>query len=276
MRRPNATRVAVIAWAPAVAAAVAWPLAQQHAVAPLRWMGGALLAFLLPGLALTAALFFGRVLSIVERSVLAPALSLAVLILGGLALNAARIRLTGPAWATMAASVTLVCAAIGYFRWWWATRDRGALPVEASPDDDISRRPAATRRQLVLKLASLVAIVGLLVVASRLALNSAVAQTQAPFTALSIVQADDTNTTDTLRPVDIAVDSHEADTTQYFVQVIGAQTGLINQFTISLVPGQVYKTQLQVPRADKVTVDLYKGSASVVKPYRSVFVSGLQ
>lgn len=53
---------------------------------PLPTAGGVLLAFLLPGLALTNALFRDRVsLTMIEKCVLVPAMSLATLVLGGLA-----------------------------------------------------------------------------------------------------------------------------------------------------------------------------------------------
>lgn len=274
MRPPDARRAAVTAWAPAVAALLAWPLTLQHLVPPARWAAGLLLAFLLPGLAATAALFFGRALSTVERTVLAPALSLAVLVFGGLLLNAIGIRLTAGSWAALTAFSTVALAGVGYLRWWQAT-DQGSLRAATAPDDGADRPTgAATRRQLVLKLASLAAVILLLVGASWIAMTDVLNHRQAGFTALSIVQADDSTPNDAQRPVDIAVDSHEATTTQYFMQVRGAKTGVLNQFTISLVPGQVWKARVQVPFAEKVTAVLFKGISTT--PYRTVFVSGLQ
>ncbi|HEY7272976.1 MAG TPA: hypothetical protein VH502_09600 [Actinoplanes sp.] len=72
-------------------------------------VAGLLLGFVLPGLALTAALFRGRVLMLVERSVLAPALSLAVLVVAGLVAYVAGLRLDRPVWTAATVGVTL-CA----------------------------------------------------------------------------------------------------------------------------------------------------------------------
>jgi hypothetical protein len=76
--------------------------------APTAIIGGILLGFVLPGLALTEILFRRRTLSAVERTVLAPALSLATLITSGLLLNAAGVRLDRTSWTLAAAGVTLV------------------------------------------------------------------------------------------------------------------------------------------------------------------------
>jgi uncharacterized membrane protein len=265
----------VIAWAPAVAAVLAWPLAQQDAVPPARWAAGVLLAFLLPGLSLTAVLFFGRALSMVERAVLAPALSLAVLVLGGLVLNALRIRLTAQSWATLTASTTVVLAGAGYARWWLTTRHGGTPPVEVPRGGGAGHAQKASRATLVLKLASLAAIVILLAGASWLAITDAVKQqTQDTFTELSIVPEHDSNPTVGQRTVDIAVASHERGMTHYVMRVRGEQGPVLNQYTISLYPLQTWKQKVEVPVAQKVTAELFKGTDTT--PYRTVFLSGLQ
>jgi hypothetical protein len=75
-------------------------------------IGGLLLAFVLPGAALTAALFRDRVaLTVVERSVLIPALSLAVLVIGGLTAWAFTVPIHRATWLGVSALVTL--AALG-------------------------------------------------------------------------------------------------------------------------------------------------------------------
>jgi len=74
--------------------------------------GGLLLGCVLPGLALTALIFRNRTLSAVERTVLAPALSLAVLIVSGLILYVAGVRLDRTSWALAAAGVALAALAL--------------------------------------------------------------------------------------------------------------------------------------------------------------------
>jgi hypothetical protein len=81
--------------------------------APVQVAGGILLAFALPGLAVTGILFRGRDLSAVERVVLAPALSLAVLILSGLLMYAAGVELDRTAWTAATAGVTLLAVFAG-------------------------------------------------------------------------------------------------------------------------------------------------------------------
>jgi hypothetical protein len=87
-----------------VAAAVG-VLAGPPAVAVV---GGLLLGLVLPGVALSAVLFRGRALTGVERSVLAPALSLAVLVVAGLVVYASGFALDRPAWTSATALVTLL------------------------------------------------------------------------------------------------------------------------------------------------------------------------
>jgi hypothetical protein len=75
---------------------------------PVAIAAGLLLGFVLPGLALTAALFRGRVLARVEWAMLAPALSLAVLVVAGLVAYLAGQGLDRPVWTAATAGVTLV------------------------------------------------------------------------------------------------------------------------------------------------------------------------
>src|SRR5262249_5142146 len=70
----------------------------------------------LPGAAVVAALFPRRGLSRLERSVLAVALSLATLVLGGLVLDVLAVRLTSRAWAALVGGVTVGGAFVAYLR----------------------------------------------------------------------------------------------------------------------------------------------------------------
>ena len=67
-----------------------------------------LLAFALPGFALTEVIFRGRALSAVERTVLAPALSLGTLVVCGLVVHASGVPLDRLSWTVSSAAVTLV------------------------------------------------------------------------------------------------------------------------------------------------------------------------
>ena len=80
--------------------------------APLAVAGGLLLGLVLPGLALTAIVFRNRTLTAVERTVLAPALSLAVLVVSGLVLYVAGFGLDRTSWTLGAAGATLLALAL--------------------------------------------------------------------------------------------------------------------------------------------------------------------
>jgi hypothetical protein len=80
--------------------------------APTAIAGGILLGFVLPGLALTEALFRGRTLTAVERTMLAPALSLAVLVIAGLVIYAAGYALDRVAWTSATVVVTLAALVV--------------------------------------------------------------------------------------------------------------------------------------------------------------------
>ncbi|GGK91543.1 hypothetical protein [Mangrovihabitans endophyticus] len=107
-----------------VLAAVAVLAAPQ----PLAVAGALLLGFALPGLALTEVLFRRQTMTAVERTVLAPALSLGVLVISGLVGNAAGMPLDRAWWAVSAAAVTLAALIV-----WTAV----VRPVR------LRRRPAA-------------------------------------------------------------------------------------------------------------------------------------
>jgi hypothetical protein len=109
--------------------------------------GGLLLAFVLPGLALTVTLFRGRTLTSVERTVLAPALSLAVVVVSGLVLHVLGVALDRYAWTIATTVVTL-----------------GALVVPAVPlprPDQAAAKRAADLRIAELAAAAKLATVGI-------------------------------------------------------------------------------------------------------------------
>lgn len=74
--------------------------------------GGLALGLLLPGLALIALIFRYRTLTAVERTVLAPALSLATMIVAGLGLYVAGFRLDRISWTLGTAGITLAVLAL--------------------------------------------------------------------------------------------------------------------------------------------------------------------
>jgi hypothetical protein len=111
---------------------------------PLAIVGGLLLAMALPGFAVTETVLRERKLSRVERLVLAPALSLAVLVLAGLIVYVSGFRLDRVAWTTATVGVTL----IGLFgatvpKAWAAVAARFGAYLIAEDDDDEAPKKAA-------------------------------------------------------------------------------------------------------------------------------------
>jgi hypothetical protein len=129
--------------------------AVRYGPPPAAVPAGLLLAFVLPGCAVvTAALGWVR-LSAVERTVLVPAVSLAVVVLGGLGLNAARIRLDRASWTALTVAVTVLGAIGGQLRARRVSgRPAGTAPAEGSDEPAVvlpvsAAAPASQRASVV-------------------------------------------------------------------------------------------------------------------------------
>lgn len=95
----------------------------------LAIVGGLLLGFVLPGVALLGVLFRRRALTAVERAVLTPALSMGVLIVAGLGIHVVGLRIDRLAWTVATVGVTLVAVAAARL-----TRRRTPVAVALPPD----------------------------------------------------------------------------------------------------------------------------------------------
>jgi hypothetical protein len=103
---------------------------------PATVVAGLLLAFVLPGAALTGALFADRrQLAPTERIMLVPALSLAALVIGGLCAWALGAKLDRTTWLVLSAGITAAGLVVSVVR----TARRGVQPVPVPP----VRPPAA-------------------------------------------------------------------------------------------------------------------------------------
>jgi hypothetical protein len=208
---------------------------------------GLLLAFVLPGAALVAALFPRRGLSRLERAVLCVALSLAVLVLGGLALHAAGVRLSTVSWLALTGGVTLLAALVAYLR-----------RVDWAPFPRVAVRP----------LAPLALAAALLGGAAWLSLATAQRQTAAtPVTALSIVDVSGADTAGDTRSLTLEVTNQEAVAASYALTVTGTKGYAVTlQLTVSRAAP--WRRSLTVPLTDQVTASLYR--AGDTSPYRTV------
>ncbi|HEY1488087.1 MAG TPA: hypothetical protein VGF84_18415 [Micromonosporaceae bacterium] len=199
-------------------------------------VAGLALALVLPGYALVGVVSRGRRWSPVERIVLVPALSLAVLVLGGIVLYVARTPLATPAWALLSGGVAIV-----------------ATPF-AGP---------RTAPRFPARLAVPVVVAALILgAAGWVSLRSAAEQRDAvAVTSLSMLPAGD--------DVRIDVATEHAPPASYRLVVAGP-----GGFRSTLAPpvgsnGQ-WARDLAVPSGGRVTADLYRGDSTI--PLRSVFL----
>lgn len=109
--------------------------------------GGLLLAFVLPGTALTGAMFRPgrRDIGVVERLVLVPALSLAVLVLGGLGLWAIGGSLNQAGWLSLAVAVTLIAIGVSVARSRFGAPVPGPAGAAPVPSPPVTRPVTAVR-----------------------------------------------------------------------------------------------------------------------------------
>ncbi len=234
------------------AALAAWAVRYSPTAASVP--AGLLLATVLPGWALSTALLHRIRISTVERLVLVPALSLAVLALGGIGMYTAGAKLDRASWTALTVGVTLVAAPIGYLRSRRSTAGASAAQVQA-------RLRVVARAAVPLAIA-----VALLVGAGWLSVRSALAQDDKPVTALSAVVTG----TDPAgrRTVLVDVTNGESGQTSFDVRVSGPN-GYRSEVDARLGRTGHWTHTLDVP-AGTVTIGLFRaGDASA---YRTVFL----
>jgi hypothetical protein len=251
----------------AVAALSVW-----YAPAPVAVPAGLLLAFILPGLALVLLIRGGSTgssadavgsggfsRSTVERIVLVPALSLAVLVIGGLALAACGARLNRETWTALTSTVTLLAAAIAMVR---------ASPSPA-PEPLAGRRSVTLTARALIPLALILTLIG---GAGWLSLTTAQAPAQAGVTAIAVlpdrasVAADGTAG----RSVVIDVTSGEPRRTEFVIRIHGSQP-VTDEYSLTLDRRGQWSRRLTLPPG-VVAVDLYRRGD--VAPFRSVSLAG--
>jgi hypothetical protein len=207
----------------------------------------------------------------VERLVLPPALSCAVLILGGLGMYASGVLLTRISWTALTAGVTVLAGLVAVLR--------RRAPVAATPAVTetamlgrvlVSEQERLSPRTAAWRLAPLVIAVLLAVGAGLLAFGGA-NHDHRTFTALALVPAPAPDDRSGLRSVQLSVRCQEEHPTDYSLRVVVDQ-GVIQTFAVSLRPGGAWAQTLQVPSAGTVTAELFRGNDTA--PYRSVHLAG--
>ncbi len=227
--------------------AVLATLAVGSGFGPVAVPGGLLLAFALPGTALVGALFPAGRLRRLERYVLSVALSLAVLVLGGLGLYAVGLGLHRVTWAALTVGVALLAS----------IRGGTGEPLHW---------PGARR------LAPLALALALLAGAGWVSLASAARQRAATHvTVLSIVDVSDATAAGT-RAVTLEVTNQESAATGYTLSVTGPDGYAV---TVGLTASKTsaWRRTIVVPANERVTASLYRSGDPTA--YRTVFVHGV-
>lgn len=231
-------------------AAAAATAAVVFDVPVLRVVAGCALAFVLPGYALVGAGFARAWLSSVERAVLTPAASLAVVVLGGLGLFVAHARLTTPAWALLAGGVTIVAAL------WWKRPPVGLGRSTGS----------GTRRWIAPATIALV----LLGTSAWVSVHSAVAaRDTVAVTQLSILPTHTVRDQRATTAVTIDVTTTRTTPTAYRVVVTGPRD-YRTEIRPTIDRDGAWSDDIAVPTGGRVTADLFRGADP--QPYRSVFL----
>jgi hypothetical protein len=264
-------------------------------------------AAVLPGLALTDLLFRHRTLSAVERTVLAPALSLAVLVVSGLLLYVAGVKLDRVSWTLAAGGVTLVALAVTAVpeRVWRGEADEdepvlatvGAAqdaPTELIPvirDGDppppkvrprpVPPGPFAPRspeqkleiRQVLRQLLPMVLVLTVLAGAGYLSYVSSHESYDVTVTSLSAAPPGPV-TAAGVHSVEVTAGGLVADDGPYTLRITGTSGAELGERAVVVDRDGVWSAVLSLPADQRVTLGLFR--AGDVVAYRTLIVAEAQ
>src|SRR4051794_14153988 len=220
----------------AIAGAIVVVLALGGTITTLpRLVVAALFVMIVPGDALTQALFPGDTFEIPERLLLSTGLSLMIAALGGFALNQTAAGLTTGGWLIFLGGVALVAGLIA-----WLRRNQGSIPENQAQGTEPPRRwdLGLSRRQgVLLGMAGLV-ITGSLIMARA----GALAQTT-PVTQLWMLPAQ----TGPQAAVRLGIRNLEATPVTYMLNVEAGSTVLKAWPSIELQPGETWEATYTLP-----------------------------
>jgi hypothetical protein len=253
---------------------------------PLMVAGGLPLALVLPGLALTAALFPrpDRLVA-VERVLLVPALSLGTLVLGGLFAWAVRAPLHRPTWVALSVAVTL--AALLRTAWVPAERSgsglagvRGGrsrlptpadstlvLPVFLDREGLFEPEPTSRRRRVLGQALPAALAVLMLAGAAWLSLATSIRTHQVTVTTLSVVPPGpaDASGTRTVKVNATGLSTSAAYTLQVTSPTANTTTA------VAADENGLWTSTLQLPGDERLTLALYR--AGEATPMRTVIIA---
>ncbi|MFC3386146.1 DUF1616 domain-containing protein [Couchioplanes azureus] len=292
------TRVLAVLTVAAGAAVLAGP-------GPLPVAGGMLLGFVLPGMALTGALFPGRTLSPVERTLLAPALSLGALVVAGLGIHLTGADLDRLSWTVATVGVTLVGLLVAVLR----PRLSAAAPAgqeEAAPAGEAlpvlplserdaeavaeahtiamsvapveaAREPAATeqspRLRLARQLLPLALVLAILGGASWLSFGTSRELYDTEVTALSAAPPGPVDSRGN-RTVTVSATGLLAEDAPYTLTVTGTPGTAPSRRTITVGADGTWSENLSVPGDERTTVSLFR--AGDTSAYRTLYISAAE
>jgi hypothetical protein len=234
---------------------------------------GIVLAFALPGLALTAAAFRGRELSTVERVVLAPALSLALIAVCGLVLQAAGIGLDRDSWTATTAGVTLLALVVAASPARASTGEpRPAEPVTTAPEPATGDGPGADSGpgRLHLRVLPLVLAALMLGGAGWFSFDDARDNATRTVTAMSVVR-ERPAATPQQRIVTITVTGLVAADAPYTVVTTGPGDSKVAPRTI-YAGSDTWTGDLTVSGPDRISINLFRARRPATA-YRTVLLS---
>ncbi|BCJ48554.1 hypothetical protein Asp14428_00290 [Actinoplanes sp. NBRC 14428] len=265
--------------------------------APLAVAGGLLLGFVLPGAALTGALLRGRTLTAVERTLLAPALSLATLVVGGLLVHLCRLPLNRWSWTVATGGIALLALAVQVVLpgpavtgppaeeaapvpagSWEAAAVAEGRTVVMTVAPHTSEEPAdaddkARRIRLVKQLLPLVLVLAVLGGASWLSFGTSRETYETTVTALSAAPSGPVDAAGD-RVVAMAASGLVAADGPYTLTVTGAAgTAPIRRI---ITPGRdgAWSENLTLPGDERVTVNLYRAGDTAA--YRTLAISAVE
>jgi uncharacterized membrane protein len=217
------------------------------------------LVLLLPGYALTSALFAGRAPGFAERLVFSLGLSLVIVVLGGLALNWTPFGLQADSWSVLLSGITLGACAITLVR-------RREQSISASRWSAVGNTGLTFRQGLLLSQA-VVVVLGAMIV-------SYIGAAQQPLPGFSQLWMLPVSGAKSGNAVRLGVSNMELTTMQYSLDVSMGDKLIKDWPSISLKPNEKWQATLVLPQilpagTTRVEAALYRKDAPT-KIYRHV------
>ena len=239
-------------------------------------VGGVLLGFVLPGLALTALIVRHRTLSAVERTVLAPAFSLAVLVLAGLILQVAGLALDRTSWTLATGGVTLAVLGLRAVPRAVRSGEEDGEPGDARPLPGLfaARPPRQKVRavQLVRQVSPLLLVLAILGGAGYLSFVGSQRSYEVTVTALSAAPPGDTDAAGA-RTVDLAASGLVPADGPYRMTVTDPTGAQVLEQAVPFDADGTWRVTLRLPSAQRLTVSLFRARDTAA--YRTLSIAAV-